>query len=153
MNFCLEPFDYAFFDDKFFSLYQAEMMMGKVFGVFAGLAIFVASLGLFGLAAFTAEKKSKEIGIRKVLGASVPQILNMLTREFMILVGISNLIAWPIGYYLMGRWLQGFAYRVSFGLGIFILAGFVTVFFSVLAISMQAFKAANSDPVKALRYE
>lgn len=148
-----EPFDYAFFDDKFFSLYQAELMMGKVFGVFSGLAIFVASLGLFGLAAFTAEKKSKEIGIRKVLGATVPQILNMLTREFMILVGISNLIAWPIGYYLMSRWLQGFAYRVSFGLGIFILSGFITVFISVLAISIQALKAATSDPVKALRYE
>ena len=148
-----EPFDYAFFDDKFFSLYQAELMMGKVFGVFSGLAIFVASLGLFGLAAFTAEKKSKEIGIRKVLGATVPQILNMLTREFMILVGISNLIAWPIGYYLMSRWLQGFAYRVSFGFGIFILSGFITVFISVLAISIQTLKAATSDPVKALRYE
>jgi putative ABC transport system permease protein len=148
-----EQFDYAFFDDKFFSLYQAELMMGKVFGVFSGLAIFVASLGMFGLAAFTAEKKSKEIGIRKVLGATVPQILNMLTREFMILVGISNLIAWPIGYYLMSRWLQGFAYRVSFGLGIFILSGFITVLFSVLAISIQALKAATSDPVKALRYE
>jgi len=148
-----EPFDYAFFDDKFFSLYQAELMMGKVFGVFSGLAIFVASLGLFGLAAFTAEKKSKEIGIRKVLGATVSQILKMLTREFMVLVGISNLIAWPIGYYLMSRWLQGFAYRVSFGTGIFILSGFITVFFSLLAISLQALKAATSDPVKTLRYE
>ena len=148
-----EPFDYAFFDDKFFSLYKAELMMGKVFGVFSGLAIFVACLGLFGLAAFTAEKRSKEIGIRKVLGANISQILNMLTREFMILVGISNLIAWPIGYYLMSRWLQGFAYRVSFGLGIFILTGFITVFFSVLAISIQALNAATSDPVKALRYE
>lgn len=148
-----ESFDYAFFDDKFFSLYQAELMMGKIFGIFSGLAIFVASLGLFGLAAFTAEKKTKEIGIRKVLGASVPQILNMLTREFMLLVGIANLIAWPIGYYLMTKWLQGFAYRVSFGLGIFILAGFITVFISVLTISLQATKAATSNPVKALRYE
>jgi len=148
-----EPFDYFFFDDKFFSLYQAELMMGKIFGIFSGLAIFVASLGLFGLAAFTAEKKTKEIGIRKVLGATVPQILNMLTREFMLLVVISNLIAWPIGYYLMSKWLQGFAYRVSFGLGIFILAGFITVFISVLTISLQALKAATSNPVKALRYE
>ena len=148
-----EPFDYAFFDDKFFSLYQAELMMGKIFGIFSGLAIFVASLGLFGLAAFTAEKKSKEIGIRKVLGASVPQILNMLTKEFMILVGISILIAWPIGYYLMSRWLQGFAYRVPFSLGIFIVSGFITVFISVLTISLQTLKAATSDPVKALRYE
>jgi len=148
-----EPFDYFFFDDKFFSLYQAELMMGRIFGIFSGLAIFVAGLGLFGLAAFTAEKRTKEIGIRKVLGASVPQILNMLSREFVLLVVIANLIAWPIGYYLMTRWLQGFAYRVSFGLGIFILAGFITVFISILTISLQAIKAATSNPVKALRYE
>ena len=147
------PFRYEFMDEAFNRQYASDRELRRLFNLFSVLSVLVACLGLFGLAAFTAEKKSKEIGIRKVLGATVPQILNMLTREFMILVGISNLIAWPIGYYLMSRWLQGFAYRVSFGFGIFILSGFITVFISVLAISMQALKAATSDPVKALRYE
>ncbi len=148
-----EPFEYAFMDDRFNEVYQAEQQLGKIFGVFAGLAIFVGCLGLFGLAAFIAEKRTKEIGIRKVLGASVIGIIRILSREFVILVGIANVIAWPLAYVIMNKWLQAFAYRTSLTLTIFFAAGAAALLIALLTTSYQAIKSAFADPVRSLKYE
>jgi putative ABC transport system permease protein len=148
-----QPFEYMFMDERFDSLYRAEQRIGKIFGVFASLAIIIGCLGLFGLAAFTAEQRTKEIGIRKVLGASAPGIIQLLLREFVILVGIANLVAWPIAYFVMRRWLQDFAYRVSPSVWIFVLAGMLTLFIALFTVSFQAVKAALADPIRSLRYE
>ena len=129
------------------------MKMGKIFGVFAGLAIFIGCLGLLGLASFSAERRTKEIGIRKILGASVPAVVRLLIKEFVILVGIANLIAWPIAYVLMQGWLRNFAFRVSFSLLIFLFAGALTLLFSLMTVGFLALRAALSNPVDSLRYE
>jgi len=147
------PFEYYFLDDRFASLYRAEESLGQISGAFATLAIFVACLGLFGLAAFTAEQRTKEIGIRKVLGASISGIVLLLSKEFTKLVLVSNLIAWPIAYWAMNRWLQDFAYRIHIGVGTFLLAGVLALIIALLTVSFQAIKAALANPVKALRYE
>jgi putative ABC transport system permease protein len=117
------------------------------------LTVFVACLGLFGLASFTAEQRTKEIGIRKVLGASVSGLVLLLSKEFMALVALANLIAWPIAYYAMNRWLQGFAYRIELGPGVFILGGVLALVIALLTVSAQAIRAARANPVEALRYE
>ncbi len=148
-----EPFEYAFMDDRFYEVYQAEQQLGKIFGVFAVLAIFVGCLGLFGLAAFIAEKRTKEIGIRKVLGASVPSIIRILSQEFVILVGIATVIAWPLAYVIMKKWLQAFAYRTSLTLIIFFAAGAVALLIALLTTSYQAIKVALVNPVRSLKYE
>lgn len=148
-----EPFAYSFLDERFFNTYKSEQRIGKIFGVFSSLAIFISCLGLFGLAAFMAEKRTKEIGIRKVLGASVPNIIRLMIREFMILVGIATLIAWPIAYFIMRRWLQDFAYRVNLGIHLFVLAGLVALFIALTTVVFQAIKAAIANPVISLRYE
>jgi len=142
-----------FMDERFNQLYRTEQRIGKIFGVFATLAVIIGCLGLFGLAAFTAEQRTKEIGIRKVLGASAPGIIQLLLREFVILVGIANLVAWPIAYLVMRRWLQDFAYRISPNVWIFLLAGLLTLFIAVFTVSFQAVKAALADPIRSLRYE
>ncbi len=148
-----EPFEYSFMDERFDNMYKAEKRVGQIFGIFAGLAIFIGCLGLFGLASFTAERRTKEIGIRKILGASVPKIVGLLVREFLILIGIANLVAWPIAYFVMRRWLQDFAYRVSFGVSAFLIAGTVTLMVSLTTVGFLAFRAALSSPVVSLRYE
>ena len=148
-----QPFEYSFLDERFDRMYQAEQRIGKIFGVFAALAVLIGCLGLFGLAAFTAEQRTKEIGIRKVLGASVPNITRLLLREFVLLVGAANLIAWPIAYFVMRRWLQDFAYRISPNVWIFLAAGAATLLVSMLTVSFQAIKAALADPIRSLRYE
>jgi len=148
-----EPFAYSFLDERFFNIYMAEQKIGKIFGVFSGLAIFISCLGLFGLAAFMAEKRTKEIGIRKVLGASVPNIIRLMVKEFVILVGIANLIAWPIAYFIMRSWLQDFAYRISLGIHLFVLAGLVALLIALTTVVYQAVKAAIANPVNSLRYE
>ena len=127
--------------------------MGEIFLTFSFLAIFVACLGLFGLASFTAEQRTKEIGIRKVLGASVSSIVQLLSREFVKLVGVANLIGWPIAYYAMDRWLQDFAYRIDLGIGMFILGGVLALAIALLTVGYQAVKAATANPVDALRHE
>ena len=147
------PFDYFFLDDDYDKLYRAEEQIGTLFGLFSILAIFVASLGLFGLASFTAQRRIKEIGIRKVLGASVSNLVLMLSKEFAILVGIANLIAWPIAYYAMNRWLQDFAYRIDLEIWAFVLSGFLALFIALTTVSYQAWKVARTNPVDALRYE
>ena len=148
-----KPFDYFFLDDDYDKLYRTEEQIGTLFALFSILAIFVASLGLFGLASFTAQRRIKEIGIRKVLGASVSNLVLMLSKEFALLVGIANLIAWPIAYYAMNRWLQDFAYRIDLEIWAFVLSGFLALFIALTTVSYQAWKVARTNPVDALRYE
>jgi len=147
------PFSFYFLNDRLDQLYRAEKQRGQITGVFSALAIFVACLGLLGLASFTVERRTKEIGIRKVLGASVSSIVVLLSREFIILIAVANLIAWPAAYYAMRRWLQDFAYRIELGPGVFVLGGMLALGIALLTVSLQAVKAARANPVDALRYE
>lgn len=146
-------FEYYFLDEHFNEFYKAEMRTGQVFSIFAGLAIMIACLGLFGLASFMAERKIKEIGIRKVLGASITGITFVLIREFTRWVIIANVIAWPAAYFLMKNWLQDYAYRISMGWWVFLLSSMIALIIAVLTVSFHAVKAAISDPAKSLRYE
>ena len=148
-----EPFAYSFMDERFENVYKSEMRVGQIFGIFAGLAIFIGCLGLFGLASFAAERRTKEIGIRKVLGASVPAVIRLLVKEFVVLVAIANLIAWPIAYFVMKGWLQDFAYRISFNMAVFMIAGTITLLVSLATVGFLALRAALSNPVDSLRYE
>jgi len=147
------PFEYSFMDESFDRQYRSEEKLGQIFGVFSALAVFIASLGLLGLALFMAEQRTKEIGIRKILGASVGRIFVLLAKEFAILVLIANLFAWPIAYYLMTKWLQNFAYRVDMASWIYMTSAVIAFVIALMTISFQALKAALSDPVKSLRYE
>ncbi len=148
-----QAFEYTFLDEDFAEIHVNEQRTAKLFTTFSILAIFVACLGLLGLAAFTAEQRTKEIGIRKTLGASVTSILILLSKEFTKWVVISNLIAWPAAYYLMNSWLQDFHYRIEMGLWVFIIAGAATLLIAIFTISTQAMKAAVSNPIKSLKYE
>ena len=145
--------EYYFFDDDYEQLYLAENRTGKIFSVFSALAIFIACLGLLGLSSYTAEQRSKEIGIRKVLGASVQSIINLLSKETIALVGISSVLAWPAAYYLMRNWLQDFENQINIGVGEFILSTTVALFLGLMIVGFQAYKAAVSNPVEALKYE
>jgi putative ABC transport system permease protein len=146
-------FDYFFLDESFDLQYRAEEKLGLIFSNFAMLAILVACLGLFGLASFTAEQRTKEIGIRKALGATVSSIVILLIKEFTKWVLLANIIAWPIAYVAMNHWLQNFAYRIKIGLGTFILAGVLALVIALVTVGYQAIKAARANPVEALRYE
>ena len=146
-------FTFFFLDEDFDQLYRQEMEMVKIFSVFALLAIFVACLGLFGLVAFMAERRTKEIGIRKVMGASVLNLMLFLSKEYVKLVVIANFIAWPIAYYAMDNWLQNYAYRIHLGLDIFIVSGIIALVISLATVSYQAVKAATANPVDALRHQ
>jgi putative ABC transport system permease protein len=148
-----EEWKVAFFDDYFDAMYRQEHKQAQVFGTFAGLAIFVASLGLFGLASFTTERRTKEIGIRKVMGASVADIVFLLTREFNLLVVIANVIAWPAAYYLMSAWLTRFAFPVPVGPALFAAAAFAAFLIAWTTVASLARRAAMSRPIQALRYE
>jgi len=148
-----QPFEPAFLDETYEDLYRSDRRMGTVFRDFAALAIFISCLGIFGLAAFTAEQRTKEIGIRKVLGASTPGIVSLLSREFLLLVTVANLIAWPSGYFLTSRLLRNYAYRTDIPIWVFLGAGILAYLIALLTVSYQAFKAAGTEPVKALRYE
>ena len=129
------------------------MLFGKIFGFFALLAILVAALGLFGLSSYNVVQRTKEIGIRKVLGASVSGIVRLLSEDFLKLVGLAILVAIPVAWYVMEEWLQNFAFRISIGWWVFLLAGGLALLIAFLTVSVQSVKAALSDPVKALRYE
>jgi len=148
-----EPFTFTFMDDLYNKTYAAEEKTGTVLNIFAVLTILVACLGLFGLATFTAEQRTKEIGIRKVLGASVVQVTEMLSKDFIKLVGIACLIAFPLSYWAMNKWLQSFAYRINISWWIFVVAGLAALIIALATVSFQAIKAALSDPVKSLRSE
>jgi len=147
------PFTYHFVDDQFNQMFQNEQLISKLSRVFATLAIIISCLGLFGLGAYTAERRIKEIGIRKVLGASVMQVTEMLSKDFIKLVGIACLIAFPISYWAMNKWLQSFAYRINIGWWIFVVAGLAAIFIALATVSFQAIKAAIANPVKSLRTE
>ena len=134
-------------------MYRTEQRIGRIFGIFATLAIFVGCLGLFGLAAFTAEQRTKEIGIRKVLGASISGIALMMSKEFIMWVVVANILAWPIAWYVMSQWLQGFAYQTSMTLWTFALSAVLALVVALLTVSYQAIKAARANPVEALKYE
>jgi putative ABC transport system permease protein len=148
-----QPLEYLFFDDQFAQLYQIEIQSGKVFTTFAVLAIFIACLGLFGLASFTVVKRTKEIGIRKVLGASVPNIFFLLSKEFSRWVILSNIIAWPVAWYFMNKWLENFAYRINIHWWFFVIAGLVALLISLITIIWQALRTATANPADSLRYE
>lgn len=147
------PFDYTFLDDRFQKLYDAEQQESQLFTIFSCLAIFIACLGLFGLSAFTISQRIKEIGVRKVLGASVPQIVVELSRSFLALVIIASVIALPVAWMFMHRWLLGFAFRIDLSWWVFLSAGIIAFIIAFATISFQAVKAANMNPVKSLRSE
>jgi putative ABC transport system permease protein len=147
------PFAYYFLDDRFASLYAAEEKTGKIFTMFAVIAVLIASLGLFGLVAFTTEQRTKEIGIRKVLGASVNQVLVLLSKEFLFLICIAFIISIPITWWAMHSWLSNFAYRINMSWWIFLLSGIIAVAIALITVSFQAIKAALANPVKSLRTE
>ncbi len=148
-----QPFEYSFMDESFAELYRSEQRLATIFSVFAGLAIFIACLGLLALASFLAERRTKEIGIRKVLGASIPEITLLLSHEFVKWVGIAALIAWPLAYFAMHRWLQGFAYRTGIGIGLFLFSSLLTLLIAILTVSFQSIRAARANPVNSLRNE
>lgn len=147
------PFEYEFLDEAYGKLYKSEMRTGKLFGYFSGIAIFIACLGLFGLATYTAQSKTKEIGIRKILGASILQITTLLSKGFLKLVVIAFVIASPVAYYFMDKWLADFAYRITISWWIFALAGISAIGIALITVSWQSIKAALMNPVKSLRSE
>jgi len=146
-------FSFNFVDDNFERLYRSDEKLGQIFRVFSILAVVIACLGLFGLASFTAEKRTKEIGIRKVLGGSVSGIVKLLTMDFAYLIIIANIFAWPIAYYFMNMWLEGFAYRTSISIYTFLISGLAAMVIALLTVSYQSIKASIANPVKSLRYE
>lgn len=147
------PFSYQFLDDSFDQMYRAEQRAGKVALIFAVLTIMIACLGLFGLATYMAEQRTKEIGVRKVLGASVNSIIRMLSKDFLRLVLIASIVAFPVAWFLMHRWLQDFAFRIDISPWIFIAAGLLTAFIALFTTTFQAIKAAIANPIKSLRTE
>ncbi|MNV04609.1 macrolide transporter ATP-binding /permease protein [compost metagenome] len=147
------PFDYKFLDETFNSKFQAELFIQQLSSVFAIISIIISCLGLFGLAAFATEQRAKEISIRKVLGASVSGLIQMLNREFIILIGISCIIAFPIAWIFMNKWLADYAHHIAISWTVFVLSGLSAIIIALLTISSQAFKAAIANPTKTLRDE
>jgi putative ABC transport system permease protein len=147
------PFQYSFLDDDFDAMYRSEQRLAGLFGMFSTVAIFIAMLGLFGLAAYTAQQRTKEIGIRKVLGASVSGLVVMLSKEFIRLVLIAFIVAAPLAYFAMDNWLSSFAYHIEIGLGIFMLSGALALVVALGTVSWQALRAATANPVTSLRNE
>lgn len=148
-----QPFDFIFLDDAYNSLYKKEQRTGEIFGTFAFIGIFIACLGLLGLASFSVERRTKEIGIRKVLGASSTRIAGLLTKEFLWLVVIANVVAWPVAYFAMHAWLQNFAYRIGLNVWMFLLALSATLCIAIITVVTQTLKASLANPVDTLRYE
>ena len=147
------PFGFAFLDDIFNHVYQGEQTEGKLFNYFAGIAILISCLGLLGLATYTAQVRTREIGVRKVLGASVSRIVGLLAQDFIMLVVIAICIATPVAWFAMYKWLQDYAYRISIDWWMFAAAGIIAVFIAFITISFQTVKAALMNPVKSLRSE
>ena len=147
------PFEYQFLDDHFNEVYQVDDQVSKTVGILAGLIIIISCLGLFGLASYSAEKRVKEIGVRKVLGASVQNITFLLSTNFLKLVVLANLIAWPVAWFFMHKWLQDFAFRISIQWWVFVLVGIISILIAFFTVSFQSIKAAVANPVKSLRSE
>jgi putative ABC transport system permease protein len=148
-----KPFEYFFIDEDFDRYYKEDIKTSKLFTAFSLLAVFIACLGLLGLISYTAERRTKEIGIRKTLGASLPSILILLSRDFTLWIIIANVIAIPVAYYFMSAWLEEFAYRISINPLTFIIAGIVTILIALITAAYQTLKAALSNPVDSLRDE
>jgi putative ABC transport system permease protein len=148
-----EPFEYTFMDEDFNNIYSTEHRMGVIAISFSALAILIACLGLFGLAAYAAEQRTKEIGIRKVLGASVSHITAMLSKDFLKLVIIAAVIAFPLAWWVMYAWLQDFAYRTSISWWVFLMAGVLAALIAIVTVSFQTIRAAIMNPVKSLKNE
>jgi putative ABC transport system permease protein len=148
-----QPFEYKFLDEHFQQLYEADMQVSEIVGILATLAIVIACLGLFGLASYAAARRTKEVGIRKVLGASVQNITALLSMDFVKLVLVANIIAWPVAWYMLDRWLEDFAYRIDISWWVFIGAGIAALLIALFTVSFQAIKAALMNPVKSLRTE
>ena len=148
-----QPFSYQYLDDDIFELYKSEEISSKIFGIFTILAILIACVGLFGLAAYTAAKRTKEIGIRKVMGASIPRIISLLSSDFAKLVIIAFILAVPIAWIFMKKWLLNFAYQTNINIWIFLLSGLIALFIALFTISVHALKAASANPAESLKYE
>ena len=147
------PFDVTFLNDDFNRLYISEIRTEKIFYIFTGLAVILAFLGLFGLVSFSVQQRTKEIGIRKTLGAGTGNIIALLSKDYLRLVLIANIIAIPIAWYALNRWLEEFAYRTQINVWLFLLVMLVTFAFVLIMIGLQAVKAATANPVESLRYE
>jgi putative ABC transport system permease protein len=148
-----QPFQYSFLKNDWEAKYRQEQRTGTIFRIFSILAIFIACLGLLGLASFMAEQRTKEIGVRKVFGASVTSIMGILSKEVVILIGISTLVAWPAAYYFMNGWLRDFAYRIELSLLTFILASLAAFGIALLTIGHRAYKSAVANPAESLKDE
>jgi putative ABC transport system permease protein len=147
------PYEYYFLDEDFNRLYRSEERTGTLVGIFTLIGVLVACFGLFGLASFMAEQRTKEIAIRKVHGARVPDTLSLLIKDFMKWILISNIIAWPIAYFVVNQWLQNFFYRVNLGIGIFVFTGFIVLAIALMTVGYQVIRTAMTNPVDYLRYE
>ncbi len=147
------PFSYQFLDDDFARMYRSEERTGTLLKIFTAMAILVACLGLFGLASYAAEQRIKEIGIRKVLGASVPGIVALMCREFLVLIGLANLFAWPVAYFAVKDWMNNFAYRTSIPALMFFGALIISLAIGLVTVIYRAVRAASANPVDSLRYE
>jgi putative ABC transport system permease protein len=148
-----EPFAFEFLDQDLENLYRTDVRLGEIIGVFALLAVFISCLGIFGLAAFTAEQRTKEIGIRKVCGASLPRLAGLLSSWVTRWVLLANVLAWPLAWFVMNRWLEEFAYRTDVGTAVFILAGILSLAVALGTISYPVLRTATSNPVDSLRHE
>jgi putative ABC transport system permease protein len=147
------PFDYFFLDQDYSKQYHSDRSFGTLLSYFSFIAILISCLGLFGLISYSVERRTKEIGIRKVLGASISKVFYLIAKEFVYAIGIASVIAWPVAYFVMSKWLQSFAYRISIGLGAFILSSVLALIVALLTVSYQTIKAATANPVDSLRYE
>jgi putative ABC transport system permease protein len=147
------PFSYFFIDENFDQLYSSEEKLHRIFSYFAFLSIFIGCLGLFGLASYTAERRTKEIAVRKILGASAGGLVTLLSKEFSKWILLANVIAWPLGYFIMSRWLQNFAYRSGIAVWAFFMAGGLAWAIAFLTVSYQTIKISIADPVASLKYE
>jgi putative ABC transport system permease protein len=148
-----QPFEFHFLDETYENLYRSEERTGTLLGCFTALALIISCLGLTGLASFMAERRTKEIGIRKTIGASVSGLVFLLSKEFLKLVGLSTIMAWPVGYFAMDTWLSGFAYQTKLGYGVFVSAGLTALVIAFITIGYQTTRVAAANPVEALRYE
>jgi putative ABC transport system permease protein len=148
-----QPIRFTFLDENFARMYSDVQRMGQIFSTFALLAIIIACLGLFALSSFMILQRTKEIGIRKVLGASISNVVFIISKDFLILVVLSNIIAWPVAYYFMNEWLQDFAYRINISWWTFALTGSIALVIALATVIFQAIKAATANPVESLRYE
>jgi ABC-type antimicrobial peptide transport system permease subunit len=147
------PFESSFMDEEFNNIFKSEMLIGKLSRLFALLTILISCLGLFGLAAYTAERRTKEIGIRTVVGATVTNVIALLSKDFLRLVALASLVAFPLAWWIMNKWLEDFAYRINISWWVFVIAGGLAVVIALFTVSFQAIKAAIANPVKSLRTE